>query len=64
MAKEVAGEVITKTVKLPLVVTMTGTKAALAEFGEDLTAKLVESLPMIVRLGRGKKETISVSVKG
>jgi hypothetical protein len=63
MAKNTDGEVITKNVKLPLTVTMTGTKAALAEYGEDLVARLKENLPLAVRLGRGKKEVITVGLK-
>jgi hypothetical protein len=54
---------ITKTVKMPLMVTMTGSKEALSAKGEDLVAKLRESLPMTMRLGRGQKETITINAK-
>jgi hypothetical protein len=54
---------ITKAVKIPLMVTMTGSKAALASEGEALISKLKESLPMTLRLGRGRKEVITIATK-
>lgn len=63
MAKEADNTVIEKVVKLPLVVKLTGTKSAIANDGEALTDMLTEKLPMVVRLGRGQKTTISIAVK-
>jgi hypothetical protein len=54
---------ITKSVKLPLTVSMTGTKEALAEVGDSLVEKLKGELPFTLRLGRGRKEVITVSAK-
>ena len=58
------GEVITKNVKLPLTVTVTGAKSALTP-GKvaDLTDKLRTQLPFAVRLGRGQKEVIAIQTK-
>lgn len=54
---------ITKAVKMPLMVTMTGSKSALGEVGEELIAKLKGELPFTLRLGRGRKEVITIAAK-
>lgn len=61
--KAVTGGEVTKTVKIPLMITMTGSKAALASDGDKLVARLRENLPFTLRLGRGRKETISIDAK-
>jgi hypothetical protein len=63
-AAPVATAGVTKSVKIPLMVTMSaGSKEDLAKVGENLVEKLRSSLPMTLRLGRGRKETISIEAK-
>ena len=61
--KAVAGGMVTKTIKMPLMVTMTGSKEALASDGEALIEKLKGELPLTMRLGRGRKEVITIAAK-
>lgn len=57
-------DVVTKSVKLPLTVTVTGSKENLTKGKiEDLTEKLRTQLPFVVRMGRGHKEIIAVQTK-
>ena len=63
VAKGTEVAMITKSVKFPLTVTMTGSKSALATDGAELVKKLAENLPFTLRLGRGRKEVITVSAK-
>ena len=61
--KKVSVEVIEKKAKFPIEVVLVGGKAALALEGEALVKHLAKNLPIVMRLGRGRKETIVIRAK-